>query len=150
MKKLIVAILALTLVGCAGMTREEQGAMWGALAGITLGILAGDALDCKGCAAIGGAVGGLGGGTLGASWGRELDRLDRQHRSQSLELRPDGHYTQWRNPNDGSVHRVAPVKTYPEAGRYCREFIHEVTIGGKKERAYGKACRKPDGSWEIQ
>ena len=150
MKRLIVVILALTLVGCANMSREEQGALWGTVVGLTLGILAGDALDCKGCAAIGGVAGGLGGGALGASWGRELDRLDRQQRNQTLELQRDNHYAQWRNPNDGAVHRVAPVKTYPEAGRYCREFIHEVTIGGQKERAYGKACRQPDGQWEIQ
>lgn len=35
------------------------------------------------------------------------------------------------------------------SGRYCREFQHEVTIGGKTERAYGTACRQPDGSWEV-
>jgi len=35
------------------------------------------------------------------------------------------------------------------SGRYCREFQHEVTIGGKTEQAYGTACRKPDGSWEV-
>lgn len=35
------------------------------------------------------------------------------------------------------------------AGRYCREFHHEVTIGGKKEQSYGTACRQPDGSWEL-
>ena len=35
------------------------------------------------------------------------------------------------------------------SGRYCREFQHEVTIGGKTESAYGIACRQPDGAWEI-
>ncbi len=35
------------------------------------------------------------------------------------------------------------------SGRYCREFQHEVTIAGKSERAYGTACRQPDGSWEV-
>ena len=35
------------------------------------------------------------------------------------------------------------------AGRYCREFQQEVTVGGKTERAYGTACRQPDGAWEI-
>lgn len=34
-------------------------------------------------------------------------------------------------------------------GRYCREFQQEVRIGGNKERAYGTACRNPDGSWEV-
>ncbi len=35
------------------------------------------------------------------------------------------------------------------SGRYCREYQHEVTIGGRTERAYGTACQQPDGSWEI-
>jgi len=35
------------------------------------------------------------------------------------------------------------------SGRYCREFLQEVLIGGRKEQAYGTACRQPDGSWEV-
>ena len=35
------------------------------------------------------------------------------------------------------------------SGRYCREFQHEVSIGGRTEDAYGTACRNPDGSWEV-
>ncbi len=35
------------------------------------------------------------------------------------------------------------------SGRYCREFQQEVSIGGRTEQAYGTACRKPDGSWEV-
>lgn len=35
------------------------------------------------------------------------------------------------------------------SGRYCREFQQQVSIGGHSERAYGTACRQPDGSWEV-
>ena len=35
------------------------------------------------------------------------------------------------------------------SGRYCREFQQQVSIGGRTEQAYGTACRKPDGSWEV-
>lgn len=35
------------------------------------------------------------------------------------------------------------------SGRYCREFQHQVNIAGKKQQAYGVACRQPDGSWEV-
>lgn len=34
-------------------------------------------------------------------------------------------------------------------GEYCREFQQEVTVGGRSERAYGTACRQPDGAWKI-
>ncbi len=33
---------------------------------------------------------------------------------------------------------------------YCREYQTQVTIAGKPQNAYGTACRKPDGSWQIQ
>lgn len=35
------------------------------------------------------------------------------------------------------------------SGRHCREFQHNVTIGGRTEQAWGTACMNPDGSWEI-
>lgn len=33
---------------------------------------------------------------------------------------------------------------------YCREYQTEITIAGKRQQAYGTACRKPDGAWQIQ
>lgn len=36
-----------------------------------------------------------------------------------------------------------------QAEEYCREYTKTVSIGGRAERAYGTACYKPDGSWEI-
>jgi len=35
------------------------------------------------------------------------------------------------------------------SNRQCREFQQKVTIGGKTEQAYGTACLKADGSWEL-
>lgn len=34
-------------------------------------------------------------------------------------------------------------------GRYCREFQQTVTVGGRKEQAYGTACQQPDGTWQV-
>jgi hypothetical protein len=34
-------------------------------------------------------------------------------------------------------------------GEYCREFLQTVTIGGREEEAYGTACLRPDGAWEV-
>jgi surface antigen len=34
-------------------------------------------------------------------------------------------------------------------GQYCREFTQSVTVGGKTEQAFGRACRQPDGAWKI-
>lgn len=35
------------------------------------------------------------------------------------------------------------------AGRACREYRQTVTIGDSTEVAYGTACRRSDGSWQI-
>jgi surface antigen len=45
---------------------------------------------------------------------------------------------------------VTPVRTYQAGGTYCREFQSNVTIDGKPDKAYGTACRQPDGSWKVQ
>lgn len=33
--------------------------------------------------------------------------------------------------------------------RYCREFRQNIVVDGRSEEAYGTACQKPDGDWEI-
>jgi len=45
---------------------------------------------------------------------------------------------------------VTPVwEGSSDAGQYCREFRHEISIDDRTEIAYGTACRRQDGSWEI-
>ena len=149
MKRLIVLLLALTLVGCANLSHEEKGAATGAIIGLTLGILGGNALDCKGCAAIGGSVGAIGGGALGASWGRTLDELDRRNISHALENQRSGQSLHWTNPDNGSRHAVVAKPARVENGRPCREFYDDVMIGGQKKQLYGKACRTGPNQWEL-
>ena len=57
----------------------------------------------------------------------------------------------WRNPDNGGDYRVTPTQTYQSAGgQYCREYTTTVVIGGRTERAQGRACRQPDGSWRRE
>jgi len=44
---------------------------------------------------------------------------------------------------------TAHDRYYTEDGENCREYRHTVVIDGQKERAFGHACRGPDGSWRI-
>lgn len=51
---------------------------------------------------------------------------------------------------DGRSGSVTAVRDGVTAdGRQCREFQQDVTIGGRRENAYGTACLQPDGSWEV-
>lgn len=36
-----------------------------------------------------------------------------------------------------------------DSGEYCREYTRTVSIGNQREEAYGTACLRPDGQWEI-
>ena len=83
-----------------------------------------------------------------------LDNLnDQQQREHDLAIYnatsvPLGETIYWR---DGSASgSVTPIQEgTSSAGRYCREFRHEVAIGGNIESLYGTACQNDDGSWEI-
>jgi hypothetical protein len=35
------------------------------------------------------------------------------------------------------------------SGDYCREYTRTVYIGNQRQEAYGTACLRPDGQWEI-
>jgi len=52
--------------------------------------------------------------------------------------------------DDQAWEPLRPVREgFVEDGEYCREFQHEVRIGGRYERAWGRACLEEDGSWRI-
>jgi surface antigen len=103
-------------------------------------------------AAIAGAV--LGGALLGGFAGNALDQRDKrlaaEAQQRALESAPTGTPVAWKNPDNGHAGTVTPERTYQSGGTYCREFQSHVTVDGKPDRAYGTACRQPDGSWKVQ
>lgn len=126
--------------------RDLLGGALGAAAGAALGSQVGKG-DGRTVAIIGGAIlGALVGGNLG----RAMDQVDQNCVGQALERAEDGQTIVWNNPRTGTGYRLTPTKTYKDTrNRYCREYITKGTIGGKEQQLYGKACRQPDGSWEL-
>ena len=143
-------LTVVTLTGCAEVSEYPKtsiGALGGAAVG---GLIAGAA----GAGGAGIAAGLIGGGLLGGLVGNLLDerdhRLVAQAAHQALETAPSGTAVPWRNPDNGHVGTVTPVRTYQaSSGGDCREYETTVTVGGKLERGYGTACRQPDGSWHV-
>jgi surface antigen len=141
---------AVALAGCATVEQNPKttiGALGGAAVG---GLIAGAAGGNP--AAIAASV--IGGALIGGLVGNLLDERDRRLQAEAahraLETAPSGSSVQWQNPDSGHAGSVTPVRTYQTAqGTYCREFQQTVTIDGKQERAYGTACRQPDGSWQM-
>jgi hypothetical protein len=78
------------------------------------------------------------------------EQQEREHETAQVRATtaPIGETISWREGN-ASGYVTATREGTSSAGRYCREFQHEVTIGGNREQSYGTACRQPDGSWEV-
>src|SRR5262249_4653977 len=100
------------------------------------------------------AIGALAGAWAGSEVGKSLDRADRLEMERTtqtgLEGAPWRQASEWRNPDTGNYGTVTPVQTYQSAsGQYCREYEQTITVGGRTEQGYGRACRQPDGSWKI-
>lgn len=45
---------------------------------------------------------------------------------------------------------ASPQAAKPADEPECREYQTTVMIDGKPQKAYGKACRQPDGTWKEQ
>ena len=149
----LVLALGATVVACADMQNNPKttaGTLLGGVGGAAIGSQFG-----KGTGQIVGvAAGTLLGALIGSEVGKSLDRADRTYMAQStqasLETAPSGQVTTWRNPDNGNYGTVVPQAAYQNAGgQYCREYQQTVTVGGQTERAFGTACRQPDGSWKI-
>lgn len=132
------------------VSKQGVGTIAGAIGGGIIGSNVG-----KGKGAIAGTiVGTLLGAGLGSSIGASMDRGDLAYynrTSQSaLENAPSGQAMPWKNPDTGNYGTVTPMNySQNSAGQYCREYSQTINVGGKSENAYGKACRQPDGSWQV-
>jgi surface antigen len=144
-----VLFASLSIIGCDGSKQQI-----GTGAGVLVGGLIGSQFGKGGGQIVGTLIGAGAGALIGNSIGKHLDDKDKEimaHRSQyALEESPSGRAVAWKNPDSGRSGTITPTKTYQDhSGKYCREYTQAVFIGGKEERAYGKACRQKDGAWQI-
>ncbi len=94
------------------------------------------------------------GALVGSEIGSSLDNADRAYANQAnvrAQSAPIGERVVWNNPESGNSGYIVPTRDgYSQnSGRYCREYQQTIVVGGKQQSAYGKACRQPDGSWEV-
>ncbi len=150
-KLLLIAFAASMLQACQGGSMNKQGG--GTLIGGVAGGLLGSQFGGGEGKLLATGIGAVAGALIGGQVGKTMDEYDRQMASkssrQALEFSPSGSSVEWKNPDSGNRGSITPTKTFREAGRYCREYTQEVVIGGEKQKAYGKACRQSDGSWQI-
>ena len=147
-------LIAVMAAGCAQNGRYGTKQTVGTLGGAALGGLAGAQFGSGSGKLAATAAGVFIGGLIGSEIGRTMDEVDRMKAQQAYTqatTAPVGQTITWNNPETGNYGTVTPTREGTKSsGEYCREFQQTVTVGGKQEDAYGIACRKPDGSWEIQ
>lgn len=149
---LVFVTTGFVLQGCGsgGISKQGGGTVIGGLAGGLLGSRFGKGEGQL----IATGVGALAGALIGGEIGKTMDEHDRmmaeKSSQQALEYSPSGTSIEWHNPDSGNHGMITPTKTYKgRSGGYCREFTQEIVVGGEKKKAYGRACRQPDGAWKI-
>ena len=147
------AVVVMALAGCENAQNNPKQSI-GTLLGAGLGALAGSQLGSgKGqLAAV--AVGALAGAWAGSEIGKSLDKADRQYAQRtaqnSLEFNQTGQAQAWKNPDSGNSGTFTPTATYRlDNGTDCRDFETTIYVDGEKESGIGRACRRPDGTWQI-
>ena len=147
-----VALFPVILTACSNLGGPKQ--TGGTLLGGGLGALAGSQIGGGTGRFAAVAIGTLLGAFVGGEAGKSLDRADKlfanRMAQRSLERVPSGQSSTWRNPDNGHSGTFTPTRTFQTTtGEFCREFQQTVTVAGETQRAFGTACRQPDGNWRI-
>lgn len=141
-----MACAAVITLGMTACTNEQGGQVIGGIMGGAAGSQIGGGTGKTVATVVGTLVGVM----IGGAVGRSMDETDRLMAAQSLEYNRTNQPSTWHNPDTGVNYTVTPTSTYQNAsGQYCREYQTDVIVGGKRELAYGTACRQPDGSWKV-
>ncbi len=162
LKMLTVPVLAVSLVACQTTRPNSEGtitpgqpsngavgAVIGGIAGGFLGSQFGEGSG-KTVATVSGALLGVWAGNQIANSMTQQDVSYYEEATTKAQTAPIGQTVEWYNPETANKGTVTKTQEgYVKDGRYCREFQQTVTIDSQTERAYGTACRQPDGSWEI-
>jgi len=148
MKKIILSLiavaLALNLAAC--QTKQETGTLAGGAVGGLIGAQFGGGTTAHVLSALGGA---LVGGLIGGAIGQSMDKQDQKNMQSAVSNTPVGQSAVWTNDKTKTTYVVTPVKNYNQNNEYCREYQTKVTVNGQSQKAYGTACRQPDGAWHI-
>jgi surface antigen len=154
--RLPVALMLVAALGLGACSTRSAGdkQVGGTVLGAVAGGLAGSAFGRGEGRLIMTGLGTLVGAFIGSEIGQSLDAADRMAATrtaqQTFEYGRTGQTATWSNPDSGNSGTVTPTRTYQSAdGGYCREYQQTVSVGGKTQEAYGRACRQPDGSWKI-
>ena len=86
---------------------------------------------------------------LGGVISSQVKENERQRAYEAqLSAMLSGQRTTWRG-DSGSYGFIEPCAAVDGLASSCRDYTHTVYIDGRPQRGSGKACRQPDGTWQI-
>ncbi|MFZ2620055.1 MAG: RT0821/Lpp0805 family surface protein [Alphaproteobacteria bacterium] len=151
--KILTGVMMAAMLGACAQGGGNYGGPSDQTIGTVLGGVVGGGLGSTIGEGSGKTVAAILGTLMGAYIGSELAKPDQPYYEKAAtqaQNAPVGQPVQWYNPetgNGGSITTTREGQT--RSGDYCREFQQTITVGGKTEKAYGTACRQPDGSWKV-
>ncbi len=129
---------------------QVLGAILGGIGGGVIGSRIGGGRGKVVATVAGSIIGLLAGGEIGKQLDERQQLILASTTNRTLETSRSETEVPWRDPDSNAHGTVIPKPAYQNAqGRYCREYTQTVVIDGKSKRAYGTACRQPDGSWNV-
>jgi surface antigen len=154
--RLIAALAALTLAGCAADpgagARQVEGSSLGAITSSLFSTSQGGSTPGGVTGSVGGAPAGgaPAGGILSGPVGASLDERDRRRAAAAeklaLEQGQPGEPVGWRG-GAGRHGTVVPGVDYEIRSVRCRDYTHSIYIDGHPQTARTTACRNADGTW---
>jgi surface antigen len=115
------------------------------------GLIAAAAGGGTGWIVAGSLLGGMAGGYVGHKLDARDTRMAEEAAARAFEQNRTGQTSTWTNPDSGHSGTITPTKTYQLAsGQYCRRYTQTIDVGGEPQQASGTACRRADGTWEVQ
>jgi surface antigen len=150
----MLSLFSFSQFSYAECTPKEGDNIFGTLVGAALGGLVGSQIGGGTGNKIAIGAGVLAGGYFGNKVSKSLSCADQEkHYSttqSALESQKSGETSTWINPDTGHKGEVTPTRTYQSTkGIPCREFTQTIYVEGEHEKVEGKACRTPDGNWEV-
>jgi len=141
----IAAVLSVSTVGCS--SKQESGALIGAVTGAIVGNQVGAGTGRVLATAAGAVVGGI----VGSEIGRSLDEADRQRAAAAeyyaLEEEDIGGKRRWKSEESGHRGEVVVTREFRRNGRLCRDYEHTIYIDGEPDTIRGTSCKGEDGRW---
>ncbi|ETZ05369.1 glycine zipper 2TM domain-containing protein [Holospora undulata] len=147
-KTVFSTLILIILSGCSPQNSPKLGQMGGLVLGGATGGFIGSTIGKGRGRVLATAVGAVLGGALGSFIGSQLDPKEQQEvKDSTVHALESGETQTWKSSKKNAKCMVRPAAIDSKG---CREYKTIVMIDGKKEEAYGRACKDEFGEWRIE